>query len=200
MASWSPDDPIDRRSPAGGMPISPDIQIRVVEPVTGADLVDEQPGELQVRGPNVLRGYLNNPEATAGAFTDDGWFRTGDLAMARAGGFVFLARLKDTLRLRGYLVDPAEIEEYLASNPAVAGAQVVGVPGAAGEQAVAFVRPTPGAAPAEAELIDYCRGHIADYKVPARIVVLDEFPTVQSPNGTKIQKARLREMAAGLGL
>jgi fatty-acyl-CoA synthase len=199
MASWSPDDPINLRFPAGGVPISPDIQIRVVDPVSGAVLADEQPGELQVRGPNVLQGYLNNPEASAGAFTSDGWFRTSDLAMAHAGGFVFMARLKDTLRLRGYLVDPAEIEEYLASHPAVAGAQVVGVPGATGEQAVAFVQPAPRAAPSEAELIAYCRGRIADYKVPARVVVIDEFPTVQSANGTKIQKARLRELAARLG-
>jgi fatty-acyl-CoA synthase len=200
MASWSPDDPIEQRALAGGVPISPEIQVRVVDTVTGAVLPDDQPGELQVRGSNVLASYLNNPEATASARTTDGWFRTGDLAMARAGGFVFTARLKDALRLHGYLVDPVEIEEYLTGHPAVAAAQVVGVPGPSGtgEQAVAFVRPAPGVAPSETDLIAYCRGRIADYKIPARIVAVSAFPTVQSSNGTKIQKARLREMAAEL--
>ncbi len=198
MASWSPDDPIDQRAPAGGLPISPDIQIRVVDTVTGAVLPDEQPGELQVRGSNVLARYLNNPQATASAFTVDGWFRTADLATARAGGFVFTARLKDTLRLHGYLVDPVEIEEYLTGHPAVEAAQVVGVPGQSGDQAVAFVRLAPGAVTSGAALIAFCRGRIADYKVPSHIVVVDAFPTVQGSNGTKVQKARLRELAAEL--
>jgi fatty-acyl-CoA synthase len=202
MASWSPDDPIERRALAGGVPVSPEIQIRVVDTLNGAVLPDDQPGELQVRGSNVLAGYLNNPQATASARTADGWFRTGDLAMARAGGFVFTARLKDALRLHGYLVDPVEIEEYLTGHPAVAAAQVVGVPGPSGtgELAIAFVRLAPGAALSETDLIAYCRGRIADYKVPARIIAVEEFPTIQSSNGTKVQKARLREMAVALRL
>ncbi|MBV9355954.1 MAG: AMP-binding protein [Chloroflexi bacterium] len=198
MAAWCPEDPIERRALAGGVPISPEIRIRVVDTVSGALLPDDQPGELQVHGSNVLASYLNNPEATASAFTGDGWFRTGDLAMARADGFVFTARLKDTLRLHGYLVDPAEIEEYLTGLPVVEAAQVVGVAGRGGDQAVAFLRLAPGAVASEADLIASCRGGIADYKVPSRIVVVDEFPTVQSPNGTKIQKVRLRELAAEL--
>jgi acyl-CoA synthetase (AMP-forming)/AMP-acid ligase II len=198
MASWSPDDPVGQRALAGGVPISPEIQVRVVDTVTEAVLPDDQPGELQVRGSNVLASYLNNPGATASAVTADGWFRTGDLATAGAGGFVFTARLKDTLRLHGYLVDPVEIEEYLTGQPAVEAAQVVGVAGPTGDQAVAFVRLAPGAVAAEAALIAACRGRIADYKIPSRIVVVDAFPTVHGPNGTKIQKARLRELAAEL--
>jgi fatty-acyl-CoA synthase len=198
MAAWSPDDPLPARAQAGGVPISPAIEVRAVDPASGAVLAPEQPGELQVRGYNVLRGYLNNPQATAAAFTSDGWFRTGDLgSMRREGGFVFSARLKDTLRLRGYLVDPAEIEEHLAQHPAVEAAQVVGIdrPGE-GEVAVAFVRLRPGRSANEADLVEHCARGLAGYKAPRRVIVVDEFPSVDGPNGVKIQKARLRELAA----
>jgi fatty-acyl-CoA synthase len=198
MAAWSPAEPLTVRVQAGGVPVSPEIEVRAADPTSGEVLAPEQPGELQVRGYSVLREYLNNPEATAAAFTPDGWFRSGDLGWTRRdGGFVFSARLKDTLRLRGYLVDPAEIEEYLAQHPAVEAAQVVGVQRAGeGEVAVAFVRLRAGQATSEADLVDHCARGLAAYKVPRRIAFLDEFPTVDGPNGVKIQKTRLRELAA----
>jgi fatty-acyl-CoA synthase len=198
MAAWSPVDPLPLRSQAGGVPISPDIQVRAVDPDSGQVLGPDEPGELQVHGYNVVREYLHNPQATAAAFTADGWFRSGDLGATRAeGGFVFAARLKDTLRLRGYLVDPAEIEEHLNQHPTVDAAQVVGVnrPGE-GDIAVAFVRARPGQAASEAELSAHCAHALAGYKVPRRFVFVDEFPTVDGPNGVKIQKTRLRQLAA----
>jgi fatty-acyl-CoA synthase len=197
MAGWSPTDPLPLRSQAGGVPITSAIEVRVVDPVSGEVLATDQPGELQVRGYNVIAQYLHNSGATAAAFTADGWFRTGDLGAMRAGGgFVFNARLKDTLRLRGYLVDPAEIEEHLARHPAVEGAQVVGVerPGE-GDVAVAFVRLGRGQSATEADLLAHCADGVANYKVPRRVVLVDDFPTIDGPNGVKIQKARLRELA-----
>jgi len=174
------------RALAGGRPIHPEIEFR------------ERDGELQLRGYNVVRGYLHNGAADAAAFTADGWFRSGDHGrMTESGAIVFLARLGDSLRLRGFLVDPTEIEEELQRHPAIAAAQVVGVeqPGA-GQVPIAFVVAT---APFdEADLIAHCRERIANYKVPVRIVAVAEFPSTPGPNGVKVQKARLREMAAEL--
>jgi acyl-CoA synthetase (AMP-forming)/AMP-acid ligase II len=200
MASWRPEDPPEARAQAGGFPVSPGIRVRAGDPDTGAPLAPGERGELQVRGYNVMREYLGNPEATRAALTPDGWFRTGDLGSVNPdGSFVYLARLRDSLRVRGYLVDPAEVEEHLLRHPAVALAQVVGVRhGAEGDVPVAFVQLTPGARAGEGELLGHCRQGIAGYKVPRRICVLDEFPVVVGPNGVKIQRHRLREMAAAL--
>ena len=189
---------IEERARSGGIPISGEIEFRVVDALSGTALPEGEPGELQVKGYNVTSGYLRNPEATAAAFTADGWFRTGDLAYRSGTGFVFLSRIKDSLRLRGYLVDPSEIEEYLLRHAAVEVAQVVGVnrPGE-GDVAVAFVR-LGAAGASEAELVAYCRDGMASYKVPRRIAIVEDFPVVHGPNGTKIQKAKLREQAQAL--
>jgi fatty-acyl-CoA synthase len=186
MATWSSTDTPDLRKLAGGRPL-PGIEVRLVD------------GELQVRGYNVMNGYLHNPEATERAVTEDGWFRTGDAAHGQDDGFVFLARMGDALRLRGYLVDPAEIEEHLGRHPAVELAQVVGVavPGE-GDVPVAFARLRPGASASEEELLEHCRRSIAGFKVPRRVAVVEDFPVTAGPNGVKIQKVRLREQAASL--
>jgi fatty-acyl-CoA synthase len=186
MARWAADDPPERRRLAGGRPLS-GIEVREID------------GELQVRGYNVMAGYLHNEEATRRAFTPDGWFRSGDAGRLEGDGFVYLARIGDALRLRGYLVDPAEIEEHLCLHGAVAQAQVVGVALAGeGDVPVAFVRLKERGAAGEAELLEHCRRAIAGYKVPRRIVVVEEFPVTTGPNGVKIQKNRLREMASEL--
>jgi fatty-acyl-CoA synthase len=183
----------ERRATAGGVPVSPDIEVRAVDE-RGVPLPPGEHGELQVRGYVVMDGYLGNPAATATAMTEDGWYRTGDLGFTcRDGSFVFLARIKDSLRLRGFLVDPLEIEERLCAHEAVRAAQVVGVPGDDGEVAVAFVLLHAPADPEE--LRAWCADTLANFKVPARVVALDAFPTIQGPNGEKIQKTKLREMA-----
>jgi acyl-CoA synthetase (AMP-forming)/AMP-acid ligase II len=185
-----------QRGMPGGAPISPDMAFRIADPVSGAVLPDGQQGELQLRGYNVMAGYLHNPKATSQAFTMDGWFKTGDLAYADGGAFCYVARIKDSLRLRGYLVDPTEIELFLAQHPGVAAAQVVGVHlDGEGDVAVAFVRHSTTPA-TEADLIAYCKQGIAGYKVPRRIVSVDSFPQCDGPNGVKILKSVLREMAS----
>lgn len=184
-----------QRGMPGGAPISSEISFRIVDPVSGVALRDGQQGELQLRGYNVMAGYLNNPVATAEAFTADGWLRTGDLAYADGGTFCYLARLKDSLRLRGYLVDPVEIESFLAQHPGVDAAQVVGVHlEGEGDVAVAFVRDSSTPA-TEQELLAYCKQGIAGFKVPRRIVSVDSFPQRDGPNGVKILKSALRETA-----
>jgi len=195
MALQDPGRPAAERSLPGGRPVSRAIGVRVVD-ATGEALADKEPGELQIRGPNVMALYLNNPTATAAALTADGWLRTGDLGYTDGDGFIYLSRMKDSLRLRGYLVDPAEIESFLVTHKGVEAAQVVGVHREGrGDVAVAFVRPRPGEDCSEEELIGFCGAGIANYKVPSRIVFIEQFPEVSGPNGVKIQKNKLRDLA-----
>ena len=199
MALRDPSLPIEMRALPGGAPTSSDVSFRVVDAGTGERQADHAPGELQIKGPNVMAGYLHNPGATADAMTNDGWFRTGDLAYADESSFVFLSRMKDSLRLRGYLVDPAEIETFLAMHESVEAAQVVGVHRERqGDVAVAFICPRDGAASSEQDILAYCVNGVANYKVPSRVVFVEQFPTIAGPNGVKIQKNKLREMAEAL--
>jgi fatty-acyl-CoA synthase len=200
LFSLQPDDALPpRRSLAGGIPVSSEARVRVRDPESGEVLPHGGHGEIEVEAPSLMVGYLDDPEATRAAMTEDGWFRTGDLGYTtEAGGFVFLSRMGDVLRLGGFLVSPDEIEGYLLEHPAIDGAQVVGASCPRGPRAVAFVALKGGARFDEEELRAYCRKGLAGYKVPERIVALEEFPTTPSPNGPKIQRARLREMAQGL--
>jgi fatty-acyl-CoA synthase len=112
------------------------------------------------------------------------------------GSFVYQSRLKDSLRLSGYLVDPQEVEEQLQEHPAVEIAQLVGVwREREGDLPVAFVRLAPGAQADEPELLAFARARMAGYKVPRRVLFVADFPATEGPNGRKIQKNRLREMA-----
>jgi acyl-CoA synthetase (AMP-forming)/AMP-acid ligase II len=197
-AIWPADLPLEQRQIGGGVPISEAIEVRVVEPDSGAPRAATEVGELQFRGYNVLREYLGNAQATSEAFTADGWFQSGDLGFMTGDGsaFVYVCRAGDALRLRGYLVEPAEIEHFLMSHPAVDVAKVVGVrPGGGAEQAVAYVTLRAGEAADPDQLRAYCRSELAAYKVPSIVNVIDEFPVTTGPNGTKIRAAELRRWA-----
>ena len=149
-------------------------------------------GELEFRGPNVVDAYLGSAPET---FTDDGWFRSGDLGVVvDEGAFVYVCRAGDALRLRGFLVDPAEIELRLAAHPAVHTAKVVGAEGPEGGWvAVGFVTLY---APAEPdELRAWCAATLAAFKVPAAVHVLDAMPTTSGTNGTKIRTSVLAALA-----
>ena len=186
-----------QRAKPGGRLVDPGTEVRVRDPDSGAILTLGQSGELEIRGPSLMARYDGNPEATAAAFTADGFFRTGDLGyLEPGGGFVFQTRMGDVLRLGGFLVSPAEIEAHLQTHGSVDTAQVVGVATPAGTRAIGSVTLKPGAAFDEAALRDWCRRSLAGFKVPGRVIRLDEFPATQSANGVKIQRAKLRDMAA----
>jgi fatty-acyl-CoA synthase len=195
VALWPKDaSPADRA--LGGGHCVGDTQVRVVDVDTGDVLEYGQPGELQFFGPSIMTGYWRNPEATKAAFTADGWLRTGDIGHVRADGALFYShRLKDALRLRGYMVDPRELEEILGQHPAVEAIQVVGIPGKSGEQAVAFVRIAEGSQLTEPELLEFSRSRIASYKTPHHVLFVDTFPMGDGVNGPKVLKSALRDQA-----
>lgn len=126
---WAADAPVEERAQAGGYLVTKEMRVRTCDPETGREFAPGEHGELQFRGYNVTTGYFGNEPATTAAFTHDGWYRSGDLGHVEpTGAFDFLSRLKDSIRVRGYLVDPLEIEEQLERHAAVEVAQVVGVP------------------------------------------------------------------------
>ena len=140
--------------------------------------------------------YADNPDATAKAFTPDGFLRTGDLGRMREdGSFVYLARMGDVLRLAGFLTNPMDIEKELETDPAVLEAQVVQARVGTRDRAVAFVLLTGDTAFDEARCIQRCRERLADYKVPLRVIALDAFPVTESANAVKVRKTDLRKMA-----
>jgi fatty-acyl-CoA synthase len=184
---------------AGGVPVSPQARLAVRDLETCAPLPPGASGELWIDAPSRFVGYLEDQAATDRANGPDGMFRTGDLARLEADGFVFEARIGDAMRLGGFLVNPEEIESFLQSQPGVAGVQVVAAAlDAAALVPIAFVRMENGRAFDENALRALCRERLARFKVPERIVMLDSFPITDGPNGPKIQRARLREMAEAL--
>ena len=193
-----PSDPLERRAEVGGPMIHPDSEVRIADLETGESVPDGQDGEICLRGFNVMDGYLGKPERTAEAIDEEGWLHTGDVgAIDPDTGYVYYrSRIDDALRVRGFLVAPAEIEAVLEEHSGVGRAAVVGTPHERhGEVAVAFVEPADGSLTA-ADLIAYCEGEIADYKVPHRATVLEELPRTEGPHGAKIRKHELRERAA----
>lgn len=190
------DEPLPLRGIPGIKPV-PGIEVRVAHPETGAICGADEEGELQFRGPRVTRGYWDKPEETARAWTEDGWFRSGDLGVrTREGHVVFRGRLREVLRISHHMVAPGEIEAFLMSHPDVDQAFVVGVPDPrTSEAAVAYVILRPGAALAEADLQAYCRGRIASFKIPRAIRFVDDVPRTPGPHGDKVQRGRLREQA-----
>lgn len=196
FAAQPVDLPIEERAKPGGYPVSASGEARVCDPETGELLPAGQIGALQFRGPSQFIGYYEDPEATKGAVSEDGWFSAGDAGlMEEDGRFFFKGRMGDTLRLGGFLVSPREIEGVLEDHPDVASAQVVGVQDTSGPVAVAFVIATEDAKPDPEALRTLCTAQLAKYKVPKLVIPVTEFETVTGPNGTKVQKQKLREMA-----
>jgi fatty-acyl-CoA synthase len=198
-ALQDPAEPPERRTLSGGRLVAPEGRVRARDPETGAIQPHGTAGELELSVPSRMVGYYGNPQATKEVLTDDGFLRTGDLGYTTdERSFVFLARMGDTLRLGGFLVSPAEIEETLLAHPAVAAAQVVGVETAAGFKAFAFVIPRQGATFDESSVIAHCAARIAKFKVPVHVRPIDVFPVTPGANATKIQKAKLRELAQAI--
>jgi fatty-acyl-CoA synthase len=166
-------------------------------PLPGVEIRISKEQEIQVRGWSIMRGYVNNPEATAKAFTADGWLHTGDLGELTADGRLrMLGRLKDVFRVGGENVAPAEVEEVLLAHPAVETAQVVGVPdGRLGEVPCAYVTLKAGLAASEEEILSFAKQRSANFRVPRYLRIVDDFESIGMTASGKVQKAKLREHA-----
>lgn len=166
-------------------------------PLPGIDVRISNEKEIQVRGWSVMRGYCNDPEQTAKAFTSDGWLRTGDLGELAADGRLRMSgRLKEMFRVGGENVAPAEVEEVLLGHPAVETAQVVGVPDARlGEVGCAYLTLRSGFSLKEEELLGWCKTKCANYKVPRYLKIVSDFESIGMTASGKVQKAKLRAHA-----
>jgi acyl-CoA synthetase (AMP-forming)/AMP-acid ligase II len=186
------DDDFEHIATTVGVPW-PGFEVRTVDQ-SGADVPVGEPGEVLVRGDTVMRGYFEDPEATAAAIDADGWLHTGDLGALDADGYLrIVGRIKDMFIVGGFNAYPAEIENLLLAHPDISQVAVIGVPDERlGEVAHAFVVLAPGAVSDAANIIEWARGRMANFKVPRRIDFLDELPI----NATgKVVKDELRARA-----
>jgi len=185
------DDPVTIATTSGRA--IPDTEVRVVDG-DGRPLAAGDPGEVVVRGYNVMQGYFEDPDATAQAIDGDGWLHTGDIGVLDAAGNLRITdRLKDMYVVGGFNAYPAEIEQVLATHPAVAESAVVGMPDERlGEVGKAFVVARPGVAVEGDELIEWCRERMANYKVPRAVEVVASLP--RNASG-KVLKVELRAPA-----
>jgi acyl-CoA synthetase (AMP-forming)/AMP-acid ligase II len=182
--------------PAGSIGVAlSNIQCRVVDPESGSDLGPEERGELWIRGPNVMKGYLGAPDATAATIDDDGWLRTGDIVTVDSQGYFFVVdRLKELIKYKGYQVAPAELEGLLLTHPAVADAAVVPLPDdEAGEVPKAFVvlkSDTDTITVTPQSLMEFVASEVSHYKHIRQVEFIDAIP--KSPSG-KILRRLLRD-------
>ncbi len=193
--------PVSHLTPIGGFKPGtcgvtvPNAECRIVSPETGEDQPVGGEGELWVRGPMVMAGYLNNPEATAVTVDVDGWLHTGDVGVIDTDGHLTIVdRVKELIKFKGFQVAPAELEALLLTHPAVADAAVIGVPDEeAGEIPKAFVVLKPGQEVTESDITEFTRGHVATYKVIHHVEFAEAIP--KSASG-KILRRLLRDSGA----
>lgn len=185
------DAPYAVRAETSGLP-PPHSDIRIVDPATDQLCADGQPGEIQFRGAGAFKAYYRDPEVTAATIVDGGWVRTGDRGVVNADGYlIFLGRIKDMFKVGGENVAAAEIEAFLQGIAGVRLAQVIGIPDdRMGEIPVAFIERIEGASIGEDDVIGGCQGQLAKWKIPRRVIFVDEWPM----SATKVQKFRLREL------
>jgi acyl-CoA synthetase (AMP-forming)/AMP-acid ligase II len=193
-----PDGPDAASHPETVGPALPGTECRAVDPVTRLPLPDGTDGEIAIRGPQVMRGYLHDPEATAAAIDADGWLHTGDLGHVDAGGRLHVVdRLKELIKVRGFQVAPAELEAVLVSHPAVADAAVIPVTDRRGNEApkaLVVLR----AAVATTDLQRFVAGRVAPHKRLRRVEVIDAIP--RTPSGKILRRVLIeRERERGQG-
>lgn len=186
-------DPVELRVASVGRAL-PDVEVKIVDIDNGATLTTGQQGELCTRGYLVMKGYYKLPEETSQAIDEEGWLHTGDLAVMDKNGYCHITgRIKNMIIRGGENIYPREIEEFLYTHPKISDVQVYGVPDRKyGEQVMAAVRLKEGVICSEEEITGFCRGSIANYKIPKYVKFVDKYPLTASG---KIQKFRLREMA-----
>jgi acyl-CoA synthetase (AMP-forming)/AMP-acid ligase II len=157
----------------------PNTECRLIDPATGEDAALGRPGELWVRGPQVMKGYLNNPQATADTLDAEGWLHTGDVAVVDENGcYTVVDRVKELIKYKGYQVAPAELEAVLIGNPQIADAAVIGIKDeASGEELPkAFVVRAPGSEITEQEVMDYVAGRLAPHKKVRAVEFIEQVP------------------------
>jgi 4-coumarate--CoA ligase len=174
----------------------PNTELRIVDPASGEDVGLDVDGEVWIRGPQVMKGYLNNPTATATIMAGDGWLRTGDIGHVDNDGHLYLVdRLKELIKVSGFQVAPAELEALLLTHPAVADAAVIGRPDeSAGEVPVAYVVLKPGQDVSESDVEAFVAGQVAHFKQLRHVTFVEEIP--KSASG-KILRRVLRDAAPG---
>ncbi|HEY6398812.1 MAG TPA: AMP-binding protein, partial [Solirubrobacteraceae bacterium] len=182
---------------SAGRPL-PWVEMRIVDPATGRDCDAEAVGEVWLRAPNVMAGYYNRTNETAGALLPDGWLRTGDGGYRDQDGYLFLTdRIKDMIVSGGENVYPVEVEEVLSQHPSVADVAVIGIPDERwGEVVTALVIPVAGVGVDAGELVAFARQRLAGYKLPRAVEFVADLP--RSPAG-KVLKRELRERYASRG-
>jgi fatty-acyl-CoA synthase len=187
------EDPLEIRVSTVGRAL-PEVEVRIVGLGVEEDLEPGEQGELWTRGYHVMKGYYKMEDKTAEVLDDEGWLRTGDLAVIDEGGYVRITgRAKDMIIRGGENVYPREVEEFLYTHPEISDVQVYGVPDEKyGEGVAAAVRKRQGSELSSEEVREYCRGEIAHYKIPAYVDFVEDFPMTASG---KIQKYKLREAA-----
>ena len=189
---------VEDRALAGGVLTDPLAQAEIRDPETGNVLEIGNAGELYLKGPSRFSEYFDNEAATRDAIGKDGFVRTGDLGHITADGrMIFEARMGDSLRLGGFLVNPAEIDNCILQFTGIEQCQTVGVETGRGMRAVSFIIPQ-GTDVDQAALTDFCKSQMAGFKVPMAIIPVQSYPTSLGPNGEKIQRGKLREMARDL--
>ena len=186
----------DLRLKTNGLPVA-GCEVRIAREEDDQVLPVGEEGEIQFRGPNAFHSYYKDEAATRATILPGGWVKTGDCGrLDETGAVYFLGRIKDMLKVGGENVAAAEIEAYLGRHPAVKLAQVVARPDDYyGEVAVAFVELMPGQSASGRELMDFCKGKLASFKVPRDVIFVTEWPM----SATKIQKFKLRQQLAGQG-
>jgi len=187
------DSPLDKRVSTVGR-VHPHVEVKIIDPETGALCPTDTKGELCTRGYSVMLGYWENPEATAAAIDDSGWMHTGDTAIMDDEGYVnIVGRIKDMIVRGGENVYPREIEEFLMTHDVIEAVQVTGVPDEKfGEEIIAWVSLKQGSQLTDEELKEFCRGKIAHFKVPRYIRFSEEFPMTVTG---KVQKYKMREVS-----
>ena len=190
----SPDDALENRLSTCGKPW-PEVEIRILDPETNEVLGNENKGLIEIKGPHVFSGYLNDKEATKKALSDDGWFSTGDIGSLTDDGYIrFHGRIKDMLKVGGENVAALEIEAYFDSHEKVLISQVVGVDDDhLGEVPAVFIEKKPGVEISKEELVNFCKGQISNFKIPRYIVFVNDWPM----SSTKVQKFKLKDLDLG---
>ena len=186
------DDSVELRTQTVGLRL-PEVEVKIVDPATGEECNPGSAGELCCRGYNVMKGYYNNPKATAEAIDPDGWLHTGDQATMDAQGYVRITgRIKELIIRGGENIAPKEIEDLLRGNPKIVDVYVYGVPDERlGEEIAAAIKLKQGETATPEEIREFCDGRIARFKIPRQIRFVDSFPMTASG---KVQKFKLREM------